>query len=351
MIATPQEQAEIVVDKLRELGVECSLAGVVVAPQLIRVELLPESKTRMMDFRRLCRADDLAYVLGAQRVRIIAPVPGRSIVAVEFDRVDRQTVRLSDLPNAHTPLLINLGLDVDGRPAILPLADAPHCLVAGQSGSGKTTALHTILAQLISSHTPAQLQLMLIDPKRVELTAYEYAPHLAAPVADNVQDAIQQLRGAVLTMERRYQTLQALGARDIREANEKLRADGHAEIPYAVIVCDELAELMMASGKEVESLLVRLAQKGRAAGIHMVLATQYPVSSVFTGLLRVNVVSRVAFAVPDMTSSRVILDRNGAETLLGKGDGLLSVMGLPPVRFQGAYVSPGDIESVISQWQ
>jgi DNA segregation ATPase FtsK/SpoIIIE, S-DNA-T family len=346
---TPQDQAQIAVAKLNELGATCSLSDVTIAPQVVRIEVDPGPRALMHHFTRLHRADDLAFILAAESVRIIAPVPGRSTVAIEVDRKDRETVRFSNLPSARKPLIANLGVDVDGRPGELPLTSAPHVLVAGHSGSGKTTALHTILCQLIDSHTPAELQLLLVDTKRVELTAYEDAPHLAAPVADNAQGAIRQLRGAVLTMERRFEVLHGLGARDIVEANRILEARGEQTIPFAVIVADEIADLMLASSKQVESLLVRLAQKGRAAGMVLILATQYPLSTIYTGLLRVNIPSRLAFAVPDKTASRVILDQHGAETLRGCGDGLLSLTGSPLIRFQGAYCSPDDIAGVIDR--
>lgn len=344
---TAEDHGLIVVAKLIELGVDCSLVGVTEAPQLIRVDLAPEGKTRMFDFHRVHRADDLAYALGAATVRITAPIAGRSAVGVEIARQDRQNVSLRDLPQSHYPLITPIGTEIDGRPALLPIVDAPHTLVAGSSGGGKTVCLHTILAQLLAAHTPAQLQVALIDLKRVELIKWERAPHVAVPVADDARKAITQLRGLVLNMERRYKLLARIGARDITEANDLLPDLGADPLSYVLCVADELAELMMESRKEVEPLLVRLAQKGRAAGVHLILATQYPKSEVVTGLLRVNLPTRIAFGVTDKTASRVVLDQNGAEDLLGKGDGLLSINGLPPVRFQSAMTTQDEIDQIV----
>lgn len=345
------DQATKLLARLDELGVPSELVEEIDAPQVRTFMVRPTSaKTRMMDYRRLNRADDLAYALCSSSVKITAPVPGRGVVAIEVSREDRQTVALDDLPDAWPDIGCWIGVDTENRPVALPIYDMPHALVSGTTGSGKTTCLHTILAQLLSVCPPSKLQLVLLDPKRVELTQWEDAPHLAAPVADMPEEAVRQLRGAVLTMERRYAVLQNLGVRDIDEANEKLRFEGHQEIPRALIVADEIADLMMASNKEAESLIVRLAQKGRAAGIHLILATQYPNKETITGTLRANIPTKIAFQVTDAVASRVALGANGAELLLGSGDGLLSLGGLPPIRFQSARCSPAEIKEIVRRW-
>lgn len=339
----------VIVSKLNDLGVECTLQNVIDAPQVTRVEVTPTtSSIRMQDFTRLGRSNDLAFALGISNVTIHAPSSSGN-VAIEFARKDRQNVALESLPEAKFPLLIPIGLGVDGRPALLPLQDCPHCLIAGQTGGGKSNLLHVIISQLLRSHSLEQLELALIDPKRVEMTRWEGVPHLAAPVADNVQTAIRHLHGTVLTIDRRYEILQSLGAQNIVEANSILAERGVARIRYGVIVIDELAELIMAARGEVESLLVRIAQKGRAAGVHLIVATQYPKSECVTGLLRVNLPTKISFAVPDQVASRLILGVNGAEKLLGKGDGLMSLTGLPAKRFQAAFATSGDIQQTIEK--
>lgn len=342
-----ESQARAVVEKLRSLKVPCSLVGVSEGPQVVHAELRPEEGVKMYEFSRLRRADDLAYSIGATRVRISAPATGRQVVVVEWDRRDRQLVTLDELPGAGWPMSPSIGLDVENRPVVLHIPDAPHVLVAGQTGAGKSIFLHSVLCSLLRVAGPDRLRLVLVDAKRVELAAYDGLPHVAGEVASDAETAIRQLRGVVANMEKRYELLDALRARSLPEANERLSEP----IPYVLVAVDELAELMMTSRKETESILVRLAQKGRAAGVHLLLATQYPKSEIFTGLLRVNVPTRIALSVPDMTASRVVLDQNGAESLLGSGDALLSFAGLPPQRFQGALVTREEIDRTVSRWR
>lgn len=343
--------ADTIVQTFRRLGVDCSLSRVVEAAQVVRYELTPGPETRARDFRRLDRADDLAMALEAVSVSIYAPIPGTGLVGVEVARKDRQIVTADDLPRALRPITVPIGTDVENRPTLLMLDEAPHTLIAGATGGGKSVCLHTIISALVAEMSPEELRLCLIDPKKVELAAYEDLPHLLFPVADETPAAIQQLHALALVMEDRYSFFKLLGARDLKEANAKLVERGANPLPYFVCVCDELADLMMMSRKEVEGLLVRIAQKGRAAGIHLILATQYPLSTVLTGLLRVNLPTKICFSVPDMTASRVVIGQNGAERLLGKGDGLISFAGLPPIRFQSAYVSPERVSSVVNQWK
>ena len=343
------DQARTVINKLAQLGVNCELAGITEGPTVVRVDVRPTDGAKMHEFRRLSRADDLAFALGTGPVTITAPGHGRQTVTVEFPRADRQTVALDELPGATRPLAVPIGVSVGGDPVMLDIASAPHVLIAGTTGSGKTTCLHSMICALVSAMGPDELHLLLIDLKRVEMPAYEGIPHLAAPVADDVENAVAQLRGMVEIMERRYALLQTLGARNLAHANEILVDHELDPISCVIGVCDELAELMMASRKVVEPLLVRIAQKGRAAGVHLILATQTPRSDVFTGLLSANIPTRIGFSVAKQVDSRVIMDANGCETLLGKGDGLFSFSGLPPVRFQAPWVSPDEVSKIVTR--
>jgi S-DNA-T family DNA segregation ATPase FtsK/SpoIIIE len=332
-----EADGQVIVEKLRSFGVECSLTRVVEAPQLVTYELVPGRNSRAIDFTRLGRDRDLAMALEAESISISAPIPGRSLVGITVPRKDRQIVDQCVLPRTLRPLTVPIGVGIDNQPVFLALDACPHLLVAGETGSGKSSALRTILAGLLSELGPEDLRLCLVDVKRVEFSPYEGLPHLLFPVADDAAKAIMQLQALLLNLNERYELLQRLGARDIREANVKLTEMGHPTLPYFVCVVDELSELMYLSRKEVESVLVRIAQKGRAAGVHLIVSTQYPVASILTGLLRVNLPSKLCFRVPDKTASRVVIDRNGAEKLLGNGDALLSFAGQPMVRFQAAY--------------
>jgi S-DNA-T family DNA segregation ATPase FtsK/SpoIIIE len=347
-------QGETIVARLTDLGAPCRLLEIVEGPQVRRFLLEPTGpKTRMVDFTRLKRAEDLAFELGVAEVTITAPASGLRAVAVDVARENREMVSLSDLPGGSYPLLVPIGVEVDGRPAILPLADAPHVLCAGQTGSGKSSVLHVILAQLCASHSPDQLGLVLIDPKRTEMARWADDPHMIAPIADTPESSVSLLAALCSVMDARYEKLQRMGARDVRQANEMRRGEtGEADaFPYVVCVVDELAELMMMSGKDAETHITRLAQKGRACGIHLILATQYPMSSVLTGLIRVNVPTKLALTVPDATASRLVLGQNGADKLTGRGDALISITGAPPVRMQSAFVTEADCESVKAIWR
>lgn len=350
MSTMTDERAETLVAKLNALSVPCALERVVCGPQITRYELRPEHGVLMRNAART--ADDLAFELGAHPVRVMAPLPGRrGLIGIEVPCEKRRIVHLDDLPVSREPLTFPLGLDVDGEPIFCDLADAPHLLVAGQTGSGKSSMVNAMLCSLLARFGPDQLALVLIDPKQVELTPYAGIPHLLAAVADDVPSALARLSSLVAMMEMRYTVMNRLGGRNLAELNTKLTELGHAPYPYVVCVVDELADLMMTSHKTAESLIVRLAQKARAVGIHLVLATQSPRVAVVTGLLKANVPSRICFSVSSMMDSRVVLDRNGAEALLQKGDGLVSVGGLRPVRFQGAWVSSDEIQSICDRWR
>lgn len=335
-MTTTQEQGRVLLDKLRALGVDSDVLNVTEAPQLIRFELKPRNPhIRMRDYSKLDSSSDIAYALGARSVRIIAPIPGRSAVGVEINRPESVTIPLDALPMCSGSLDTPIGVDMDGQIVSLPICEAPHTLVAGQTGAGKSILLHVLIRQLSRSYMPRDCLLLLIDPKRVEMSPYRNDPHMAADLPDSPDEAKEQLSQLVSVMNDRYELLENAGARDIGEYNASASWD--MRLPYIVVVADEIAELVMTT-PGAEGLLVRLAQKGRASGIHLILATQYPKSEVITGLLRVNVATKIALRVPDKTASRVIFGQNGAEELLGRGDALLSLGGLPPVRFQGAMV-------------
>src|ERR1035437_605697 len=347
---TSQERGDVLLSKLSSLGIPCELERVVSGPQVTRYELRPGEGVLMREILRT--ADDLSFATGAYPARILAPLPGRAdLIGVELPCAERRIVRLSELPPPIQPLSFPLGLDVDGEPLYCDLAACPHLLVAGETGSGKSSMINAMLCSLLSRFGPDQLALVLIDPKQVELTPYEGIDHLLAPIADDVDSALARLSSLVAMMELRYDVAAKLGARSLPEINAKLEAAGYQRYPSVVAVVDETADLMMSSRRVSESLIVRIAQKARAVGIHLVLATQSPRVAVVTGLIKANVPSRICFSVSSQTDSRVVLDRNGAETLLGQGDGLLSLGGARPLRFQGAFVDSNEIQTVCGQWR
>lgn len=283
---------------------------------------------------------NIAYATAADSVRILAPIPGETAVGIELPNDERDTVDLADTlagPDDRHPLTVGLGQTVDGKMLSINLAEMPHLLVAGATGSGKSTFVNAALVSILQRATPAEVRLLLIDPKMVELTPYDGIAHLLRPVVTDAEEAITALTDLVAEMERRYKLMRQHRARTI---------DGLG-LPYIVAVVDELADLMMAS-KKLEPLIVRLAQKARAAGIHLLLATQRPSVDVVTGLLKANVPSRLAFATSSLVDSRVVLDEGGAEQLLGMGDGLYKPVGArAAIRIQGAYVSDKEIEAAV----
>jgi S-DNA-T family DNA segregation ATPase FtsK/SpoIIIE len=340
----------VLIAKLATLGVPCELEKVIEGPAYTRYELRPSAGILMREILRT--ADDLAFELGAYPARILAPLPDRAgLIAVELPCAERRIVRLDDLPPALAPLSFPLGLDTNAEPIYCDLAHSPHLLVAGETGSGKSSLINAMLCSLLSSFDLDALGLVLIDPKQVELTPYQGLPQLLTPVAGDVKTAIASLRGLVRLMDVRYEAAAALSARSLPEVNTKLEAGGRNRWPYIVCVVDELADLMLASRKQCEPLIVRLAQKARAVGIHLVLATQSPRVKVLTGLISANISTRIAFKVAKQADSRVILDRNAAESLLGRGDALLSMAGAHPVRFQGALVEADEIHATCDGWR
>jgi S-DNA-T family DNA segregation ATPase FtsK/SpoIIIE len=301
-------------------------------------------------------ADDLALALAASTVRILAPIPGEALVGVEVPNVRRSSVTLGDVlspAGEGGPLALAIGKDVTGTPIVSDLATMPHLLIGGTTGSGKSVAINAMLMSFLMRSTPSEVRLILIDPKRVELSLYNGVPHLYVPVVTEPKEAASALAWAVMEMERRLKALQKAGARNIGSYNAMVQEgkapEGTEEMPYLVIVIDELADLMMVAAKEVEDSICRLAQLARAAGIHLIVATQRPEANVVTGLIKANITNRIAFNVASAIDSRVVLDQPGAEKLVGLGDMLFSTPAWSkPKRIQGCFVSEDEIEAVVT---
>ncbi|MGB4592320.1 MAG: DNA translocase FtsK 4TM domain-containing protein [Coriobacteriia bacterium] len=302
-------------------------------------------------------ADDLALALAAPTIRILAPIPGKSYVGIEVPNERRSTVTLGDVisgpPMSHpSPLLLGIGKDVAGEQITADLATMPHLLIAGATGTGKSVCINALLMSMLMRATPAEVRLILIDPKRIELNLYNGVPHLYVPVVTEAKEAASALAWAVSEMESRLKRLQKAGARNIAQFNTLVHdgkaPEGAVEMPYLVIVIDELADLMMVAAKEVEDSICRLSALARAAGIHLIVATQRPSTDIITGLIKTNITNRIAFAVSSGIDSRVILDQSGAEKLVGLGDMLFSTPAWPkPKRIQGAYVTEDEINGVV----
>ena len=344
--------AEQLVQTLAHFGVDANVIGQISGPRVTRYELQLAPGTKVSKVAGL--KDDLSYALATTEIRILAPIPGKQAVGVELPNFSPSYVRLGDvyddLPQTASPLAVWLGKDISGAPVWTDLARMPHLLIAGTTGSGKSGCINTILTSILLRSTPDDARLILIDPKRIELNHYEAIPHLLTPVVSSPKEAAAVLRNVVGEMERRYERLSGVRARNLHEANRSLRQRGEATMPYLLVVIDELADLMMISPQDVEDCVIRLAQKSRAVGIHLVLATQRPSVDVITGMIKANVPSRIAFAVSSQTDSRVILDQQGAESLLGQGDMLFKPLGTSRLqRLQGAYVSEEEIALVVEQ--
>jgi S-DNA-T family DNA segregation ATPase FtsK/SpoIIIE len=344
--------ADALVTCLAHFGVEATVSGMISGPRVTRYELQLAPGTKVGKVANL--KDDLSYALATTEIRILAPIPGKQAVGVEVPNLSPSIVTLgdiyADLPETASPLSVWLGKDISGAAVWADLARMPHILIAGTTGSGKSGCINTILTSVLLRSTPDEVRMILIDPKRIELGFYESIPHLLAPVVTSPKQAAAALTNVVAEMERRYEKLSILRARNLAEANRTLRQRGEKSLPYLLVVIDELADLMMISPQDVEDAVIRLAQKSRAVGIHLVLATQRPSVDVITGMIKANVPSRIAFAVSSQTDSRVILDTGGAESLLGQGDMLFKPLGTSRLqRVQGAYVSEEEIALVVEQ--
>ncbi|HEY6962592.1 MAG TPA: DNA translocase FtsK [Gaiellaceae bacterium] len=347
-----QRVAEALVTCLAHFGVEATVVGQIAGPRVTRYELQLAPGTKVGKVANL--KDDLSYALATTEIRILAPIPGKQAVGVEVPNLSPNLVTLGDiyddLPATSSPLSVWLGKDISGASVWADLARMPHILIAGTTGSGKSGCINTILTSILLRATPDEARLILIDPKRIELNYYESIPHLLTPVVSSPKEASAVLLNVVTEMERRYERLSQVRARNLPEANRAFRKRGEEELPYLLVVIDELADLMMVSPQEVEDSIIRLAQKSRAVGIHLVLATQRPSVDVITGMIKANVPSRIAFAVSSQTDSRVILDSNGAESLLGQGDMLFKPLGTSRLqRVQGAFVTEEEIAMIVEQ--
>ncbi len=334
---------------LADLGVEATVLRAVVGPRVTRYELRLGSGVKVGKVRNL--QQDIAYALAATEVRILAPIPGKSAVGVEVPNTRPAVVTLGDVFREYPAgndwsLPVALGKDISGRAVFFDMAEMPHLLVAGTTGSGKSVMLNGLLTSLLLTTDPRQVKMVLIDPKRVELSQFARVPHLITPVVTDVKKAANALSWAVAEMERRYEVLEKFGVRSLDGYNEKRP---EKQMPYVIVVIDELADLMMTSAAKVEDAVIRLAQKARAVGIHLVVATQRPSVDVITGMIKANVPSRIAFAVSSQVDSRVILDTPGAEALLGQGDMLFKpVSAMRPSRVQGAYISETEVDEVVT---
>jgi S-DNA-T family DNA segregation ATPase FtsK/SpoIIIE len=347
-----ERTAEALLQALANFGVEAHLVGQVVGPRVTRYELQLAPGTKVGKVASL--KDDLAYALATTELRILAPIPGKQAVGVEVPNLSPNVVTLGDIfddaPGSSSPLSVWLGKDISGASVHADLARMPHILIAGTTGSGKSGCINTMLCSILLQATPDEVRMILVDPKRVELGLYESIPHLLTPVVSSPKAAAAVLANLLTEMDHRYERMSLARARNLPELNRVLTERGEQPLPYLLVVIDELADLMMVSPQDVEDAVIRLAQKSRAVGIHLVLATQRPSVDVITGMIKANVPSRIAFAVSSQTDSRVILDTSGAESLLGQGDMLFKPLGTSRLqRVQGAYVSEEEIALIVEQ--
>ena len=362
-----QQNAQIIHDTLSEFNIEVEMEDANIGPKVTQYTLKPPSGVKLTRITAL--ETNIALNLAAQSLRIEAPIPGKRAVGIEVPNRKAADVRLFGILNSkqwkstHEPLAFAIGKDISGNAVVSELNKMPHLLIAGQTGSGKSVMINTLLTSLLYRNSPSEMKLILVDPKQVEMAPYEDIPHLLTPIINEPEKTISALKWAVNEMERRYKLLAGEKIRNIKDYNKKMQQAGHkiavadeegnvqqheeGAMPYIVIVIDEMADLMMVAKRDVEALIVRLAQKARAVGIHLVLATQRPSVDVITGLIKANVPSRIAFTVASQIDSMTILDQAGAEKLLGQGDMLFKTVSMPkPKRIQGAWVTDDEVMKI-----
>ena len=344
------EKSKILQSTFNNFGIEVKIVKAIVGPSITQFQILPTPGTKVSKIVNL--SNDIALNLAAKDVRIEAPIPGKSLIGIEIPNTVNELVTMKEVfvnDKDNSPLSVALGKDVSGEAMFTRIDKTPHLLIAGSTGSGKSVCVNTIITSILLKNKPDKVKLIMIDPKMVELSIYDGIPHLLTSVVTDPLKAADVLHKVVLEMESRYREFARTRVRNIEGYNKIAEKDpDYRELPYIVVIIDELADLMMVSSKEVEESIARIAQKARAAGIHMIIATQRPSVDVITGVIKTNIPSRIAFAVSSSVDSRTILDKSGAETLLGKGDMLyLSADSSKPVRIQGAFLSDDEVEKVV----
>ena len=363
--AFDRERGRVIEETLLSFGAPAHVVEINRGPTITQFGVEPGflegrggARTKVKVSKISALADDLALALAAPSIRVEAPVPGKGFVGIEVPNLEISLVALRDImlskeaERIHSALRLALGRDVSGKPIAADLAAMPHLLIAGTTGSGKSVCVNAIVACLLLQNTPDELNFVMVDPKRVELTLYNGIPHLRAPVVVELERIVPTLQWVSREMDERYRTFAAEGVRNLAEFNARQVAKGMKGKPYLVVVIDELADLMMLAPDETERVITRLAQLARATGIHLIIATQRPSVDVVTGLIKANFPARIAFAVASSVDSRVILDQPGAERLLGRGDMLFQAPDAPaPVRMQGAFVAEAELTALIQHWR